>query len=55
MVNVPHQNRLPFSLLLSFGKAKERRGTPLAEAKESGGTHVVPSIRENKRKKRGFV
>jgi hypothetical protein len=24
--NVPHQNRLPFSLLLSFGQAKERRG-----------------------------
>jgi len=29
--NIPHQNRLPFSLLLSFGQTKERRSVAQAE------------------------
>jgi hypothetical protein len=31
--NIPHQNRLSFSLLLSFGQTKERRDTAQAKGK----------------------
>jgi hypothetical protein len=42
-VNIPHQNRLPFSLFLSFGQPKERK------AAESDQASVLLPLRNNQK------
>jgi hypothetical protein len=55
--NAPHQNRLPFSLLLSFGQAKERRiqsGDPKQRRSLADKT-TYPNYRDHSHKLPGYI